>query len=182
MDTVKRNPDIPVDDLQSEFDYQSEVERQKRKRSDLDDKGFSSLEKKPGRDEARAWFQDEHGRVHRQMSRMMAMDAYSRHKELINLYYLSHPGATKMLQRDTSNDRTDYDVLKEKDSSYVEQRNVRPTATCRVGRKEKKASKVFGDESGKEEKPDTKQEGGDKVDVEHAKVTDFVCVKTGDLY
>ncbi|VDP04006.1 unnamed protein product [Heligmosomoides polygyrus] len=44
---------------------------------------------------------------------MMTMDAYSRHKELINLYYLSHPGATKMLQRDTSKDRTDYDVLKD---------------------------------------------------------------------
>ncbi|KAK5980422.1 hypothetical protein GCK32_020147 [Trichostrongylus colubriformis] len=112
MNTAKRNPDICVDDLQSEFDYQSEVERQKRKRADFDDKAFSSLEKKPGRNEARAWFQDEHGRVHRQMSRMMALDAYSRHKELINLYYLSHPGATKILQRDTRKDRTDYDVLK----------------------------------------------------------------------
>nr|CDJ96349.1 Folate-sensitive fragile site protein Fra10Ac1 domain containing protein [Haemonchus contortus] len=113
MDTVKRNPDISVDDLQSEFDYQSEVERQKRKRCDLNEKNFSSLEGGPGRNEARAWFQDEHGRVHRQMSRMMTMDAYSRHKELINLYYLSHPGATKMLQRDTSKDRTDYDVLRD---------------------------------------------------------------------
>ncbi|VDM73796.1 unnamed protein product [Strongylus vulgaris] len=44
---------------------------------------------------------------------MMAMDAYSRHKELINLYYLSYPGATNVLQRDTSRDRTDYDVLKD---------------------------------------------------------------------
>lgn len=113
MDKVKRNPDTCVDDLHSEFDYQSEAERQKRKRLDLNDKEFSSFEKKAPRDEARAWFQDEHGRAHRQMSRMMTMDAYSRHKELINLYYLSHPGATKMLQRDTSKDRTDYDVLKD---------------------------------------------------------------------
>ncbi|VDO59300.1 unnamed protein product [Haemonchus placei] len=121
MEAVKRNPDISVDDLQSEFDYQSEVERQKRKRCDLNEKNFSSLVSLMLR--ARAWFQDEHGRVHRQMSRMMAMDAYSRHKELINLYYLSHPGATKMLQRDTSKDRTDYDVLKLLRHSILSQDN-----------------------------------------------------------
>ncbi|VDN27736.1 unnamed protein product [Cylicostephanus goldi] len=155
MDTVRRNPDANVDDIQSEFDYQSEVERRKKKRNDLLEKDFSSLEKrpgrkeakawfqeehgrmhseverrkkkrndllekdfsslekKPGRKEAKAWFQEEHGRMHRQITRMMAMDAYSRHKELINLYYLSHPGATNILQRDTSRDRTDYDVLKD---------------------------------------------------------------------
>lgn len=39
------------------------------------------------------------------------MDVYSRHKELINLYYLNHPGATSRLQRNTSKDRTDYDVI-----------------------------------------------------------------------
>ncbi|ETN70746.1 hypothetical protein NECAME_14564 [Necator americanus] len=49
----------------------------------------------------------------RQISRMMAMNAYSRHKELINLYHLSYPGATNMMKRDTSKDRTDYDVLKD---------------------------------------------------------------------
>ncbi|KAK6736024.1 hypothetical protein RB195_018980 [Necator americanus] len=48
-----------------------------------------------------------------QISRMMAMNAYSRHKELINLYHLSYPGATNMMKRDTSKDRTDYDVLKD---------------------------------------------------------------------
>ncbi|KJH49482.1 hypothetical protein DICVIV_04419 [Dictyocaulus viviparus] len=113
MDDHKRNPEISVDDLQSEFDYRSETERNKRKRSDFYEKDFNSLTKKAGRNEARAWFQDEHGRVHRQISRMMAMDAYSRHKELINLYYLSYPGATKAMRRDTSKDKTDYDVLKD---------------------------------------------------------------------
>ncbi|KAE9414916.1 hypothetical protein Angca_002793, partial [Angiostrongylus cantonensis] len=108
-----RNPNISVDDLQSEFDYQSEAERRKRKRSDFNENDCNSMEKKSGRNEARAWFQDEHGRVHRQMSRMMVMDAYSRHKELINLYYLSYPGATNIMKRDTSKDKTDYDVLKD---------------------------------------------------------------------
>ncbi|KAL6735396.1 hypothetical protein Aduo_005842 [Ancylostoma duodenale] len=113
MDGVRRNPDAGLDDLQSEFDYQSEVERRKKKRNDLFEKDFSSMEKRPDRKEARVWFQEEHGRMHRQITRMMAMDAYSRHKELINLYHLSHPGATSILRRDTSKDRTDYDVLKD---------------------------------------------------------------------
>uniref|UniRef100_A0A1I7XU11 Protein FRA10AC1 homolog n=1 Tax=Heterorhabditis bacteriophora TaxID=37862 RepID=A0A1I7XU11_HETBA len=112
METIKRNPDLNVDDLQSEFDYQSEVERKKRRRTDFLEKEYLG-EEKPGRDEAKQWFQEEHGRVHRQMSRLMAMDAYSRHKEMINLYYLSYPGATKLLQIDTSNDRTDHDVLRD---------------------------------------------------------------------
>lgn len=43
----------------------------------------------------------------------MTLDVYTRHKELINFYYLSYPGATAKLQRDTSRDRTDYDVLKD---------------------------------------------------------------------
>ena len=46
------------------------------------------------------------------MSRLQTMDAYSRHKEMINLYHLCYPGATALLKRDTSKDRTDYDVLK----------------------------------------------------------------------
>lgn len=40
------------------------------------------------------------------------MDAYSRHKEMINLYHLSCPGAPSLFKRDESKDRTDYDVLK----------------------------------------------------------------------
>lgn len=43
----------------------------------------------------------------------MTLDVYTRHKELINQYYLCYPGATTKLQRDTSRDRTDYDVLKD---------------------------------------------------------------------
>lgn len=49
----------------------------------------------------------------RKINRLMQLDAYARHKEMMNLYTLCYPGAAeKYLKRDTSNDRTDYDVLK----------------------------------------------------------------------
>ncbi|RWS05312.1 5-oxoprolinase-like protein [Dinothrombium tinctorium] len=38
---------------------------------------------------------------------------YSRHKLLVNEYMLSYAGATTKLKRDTKNDRTDIDILKE---------------------------------------------------------------------
>ncbi|MCP9263974.1 Cathepsin B-like cysteine proteinase 3 [Dirofilaria immitis] len=51
--------------------------------------------------------------IFRRKQRLMTLDVYTRHKELINQYYLCYPGATAKLQRDTSRDRTDYDVLKD---------------------------------------------------------------------
>ena len=41
------------------------------------------------------------------------MTAYDRHKLLVNEYLLNYPGATKLLQRDTSKDKNDLDVIKE---------------------------------------------------------------------
>lgn len=48
----------------------------------------------------------------RQKRRLMTMDVYSRHKELINQYYLYYPGSTSKMVRDTSKDLTDYDFLR----------------------------------------------------------------------
>lgn len=45
-------------------------------------------------------------------SRMRYMNPYDIHKALINDYVLKKPGDTSLLQRDTSKDRTDIDVLK----------------------------------------------------------------------
>lgn len=87
------------------------------------------MEARPPRAEGKHWFQDEHSRMHRyfsyflifeinvftfrKMSRLVTLDAYQRHKEMINLYYLYYPGANRhLLERDTTSDRTDYDVLK----------------------------------------------------------------------
>lgn len=49
----------------------------------------------------------------RQKRRLLTLDVYSRHKELINQYFLYYPGATKRLKRDTSKDRNDYDVIRD---------------------------------------------------------------------
>lgn len=112
---TKRNPDIGLDDLESEFDYVSEAERRSGKRSKGD---FWGKERPgevplPGMSEARKIFDDEHSRLERQKRRLMTLDVYSRHKELINQYYLYYPGATARLGRDASRDRTDYDVLRD---------------------------------------------------------------------
>ncbi|XP_047491206.1 protein FRA10AC1 homolog [Penaeus chinensis] len=54
--------------------------------------------------------QDEGKRRRYQMSNLTA---YERHKMLINEYILYHPGSTNSLQRDTSKDKRDIDVIRE---------------------------------------------------------------------
>uniref|UniRef100_A0A914XD28 Protein FRA10AC1 n=2 Tax=Plectus sambesii TaxID=2011161 RepID=A0A914XD28_9BILA len=111
---TKRNPTFHVDDLESEFDYESEVEKKKaKKRTDFLTKEHPGEVKRPDRDQGKTLFDEEHGKVERQKRRWLSMDVYSRHKELINQYYLYYPGATKRLQRDTSKDKTDLDVIRE---------------------------------------------------------------------
>ncbi|VDK55741.1 unnamed protein product [Anisakis simplex] len=118
---TKRNPIVEYDDLNSEFDYGSEIEREKKKArklgKDNDLGGFRKSDAFVGsadRSRSRAAFDEAHAQIERQKRRLMTLDVYSRHKELINNYFLYYPGATKRLQRDCSNDRTDFDVLKER--------------------------------------------------------------------
>ncbi|XP_053688882.1 protein FRA10AC1 [Sabethes cyaneus] len=48
------------------------------------------------------------------MSRRLAkLNPYELHKHLINEYVLTKPGTTKHLQRDSSKDKTDHDVIRE---------------------------------------------------------------------
>uniref|UniRef100_A0A914HI56 Protein FRA10AC1 n=1 Tax=Globodera rostochiensis TaxID=31243 RepID=A0A914HI56_GLORO len=42
-----------------------------------------------------------------------AVDAYTRHKMMINNYVAYYKGSTKKLQRDTSNDKNDFDIIRE---------------------------------------------------------------------
>jgi len=50
----------------------------------------------------------------RQGYQMASLNAYDRHKQLVNTYQLYYPGATgNNLQRDTRNDKRDIDVIKE---------------------------------------------------------------------
>uniref|UniRef100_A0A915E1Y0 Protein FRA10AC1 n=1 Tax=Ditylenchus dipsaci TaxID=166011 RepID=A0A915E1Y0_9BILA len=45
--------------------------------------------------------------------RLHGMDAYTRHKQFINNYVLFHRGSTSKIQRDTSNDKNDFDIIRE---------------------------------------------------------------------
>ncbi|XP_077497368.1 protein FRA10AC1 homolog [Amblyomma americanum] len=49
----------------------------------------------------------------RERNCFLALDAYTRHKKLINDYLLCYSGATSKLKRDTSRDRTDLDIIRE---------------------------------------------------------------------
>ncbi|OZC06639.1 hypothetical protein X798_06376 [Onchocerca flexuosa] len=116
----KRNQSIDYEDLESEFDYAndagSSIDGGKNYRIRDDE-----LWKKPrlgeialpGEKKAKNIFDKEQAYFERRKQRLMTLDVYTRHKELINQYYLCYPGATAKLQRDTSRDRTDYDVLKD---------------------------------------------------------------------
>ncbi|CAG9535088.1 unnamed protein product [Cercopithifilaria johnstoni] len=116
----KRNLSVDYEDLDSEFDFAndagSSVNGGKSCRIRDDE-----LWKKPrfgeivlpDRKKTKDVFDKEQSYFERRKQRLMTLDVYSRHKELINQYYLCYPGATTRLQRDTSRDRTDYDVLKD---------------------------------------------------------------------
>ena len=53
------------------------------------------------------------GQKSRPNRRFLALDAYSKHKLLVNEYLLTHPGSTAKLKRDTRNDKTEYELLME---------------------------------------------------------------------
>ncbi|KAF5290895.1 hypothetical protein FQA39_LY14575 [Lamprigera yunnana] len=44
-------------------------------------------------------------------TKMSYMNPYDLHKTIVNEYFLKKPGDTKLLQRDSSRDRTDFDIL-----------------------------------------------------------------------
>jgi len=65
--------------------------------------GYSVFSEEAARDEGR-----------RQRHKLLALNAYDRHKLLVNEYLLTRPGATAtVLQRDKSRDRSDIDVVRD---------------------------------------------------------------------
>ena len=48
----------------------------------------------------------------RQRQNFLSMNAYDKHKMLINEYFLYYSGATNEINRDSSRDKSDYDVVK----------------------------------------------------------------------
>ncbi|CAR31477.1 Protein FRA10AC1 homolog [Caenorhabditis elegans] len=113
MDPRKiRNPYHGIDDLQSDFGDEPSSSSKPKRKGDFLNKDYSSEILKKRKTDGRGGFEEEHGRMHRRMAKMMSMNAYDRHKEMINLYYLSYPGATKLLNRKIQDETTDLDVLK----------------------------------------------------------------------
>merc|ERR1719348_1190415 len=49
----------------------------------------------------------------RTVGRMNSLNAYDRHKQLVNTYQLYYPGATGLNQRDVRNDKRDIDIIKD---------------------------------------------------------------------
>jgi len=98
-------------EYESAFEGDSEVEERRRRRLDLTQKLRPERESRPDGgffSEARAKHEGRVRRLH-----YLSLNAYDRHKELVNQYHLYHPGATRALQRDASRDRTDHHVLRD---------------------------------------------------------------------
>jgi len=66
---------------------------------------------------------------------LLALDAYSRHKELINNYFLYYSGGLKELKRNRSNDKTDMDILRENHQFVWEDSEAANTWEQRLAKK-----------------------------------------------
>jgi protein FRA10AC1 len=98
-------------DYNSEFEYDSEIERKRAKRSDLAHVGKKKKIKKPHQSEVTEEYNRDEGRKDR--FHILSLDAYDRHKKFINDYLQYYGGSMKQFERDASRDRTDHDVIKE---------------------------------------------------------------------
>ncbi|XP_064603089.1 protein FRA10AC1 homolog [Liolophura sinensis] len=98
----------------SEFETDSENERQRSKKESL--KGLVSKKKKTtdgvvSKHELEKEYSKEEGRTHR--FKILSLDAFSRHKQFVNNYLLYYGGSREDFRRDSSGDKTDFDVIRE---------------------------------------------------------------------
>ncbi|XP_035231947.1 LOW QUALITY PROTEIN: protein FRA10AC1-like [Stegodyphus dumicola] len=99
------------EDYESDFEYDAEVGEKRKARYDLAIKAPETKLFKPNRQAFHDECSREQGRI--QQKAFLALDAYSRHKKLINDYVLCYRGTTSKLKRDTSHYKTDHDIIKE---------------------------------------------------------------------
>nr|CAG4644416.1 EOG090X0H59 [Lepidurus arcticus] len=71
----------------------------------------------------------------RARSSILSLNAYDRHKRLVNDYILSNPGDTKLLQRDTTRDRRDIDVIRENHQFLWDESSSAETWESRLAKK-----------------------------------------------
>lgn len=98
-------------DYGSEFEYDSEFERNRQRRKDLATKAAPRRGTLPQKIEVTAQYNKEESK--KDLYHMLSLDAYSRHKKFINDYLLYYGGSASHFQRDTSQDKTDFDVIRE---------------------------------------------------------------------
>ncbi|XP_019644289.1 PREDICTED: protein FRA10AC1 homolog [Branchiostoma belcheri] len=101
------------DEYDSEQDHDAETEK---KRSIKDDELYrksrpSTSREVPSKRTVAAMYDKEE--TQNRMYHFRAMDAYGRHKELINNYLLYYGGKKEDFKRSTANDKTDLDIIRE---------------------------------------------------------------------
>ncbi|KAK3595865.1 hypothetical protein CHS0354_014689 [Potamilus streckersoni] len=109
------NPDLVqihnAGDYGSEFEYDSEAEKKRAKYNDLAEKTKPPKEKVVSKRKLEDEYSKEEGTIHR--LHFLSLDAYSRHKMLVNTYLSFYGGSVNQFKRDSSRDKTDMDVIRE---------------------------------------------------------------------
>ncbi|CAF1552253.1 unnamed protein product [Adineta steineri] len=132
-----------VSDLNSEFDN-TEKDEKKRKRDDLTEKvTFQQTSGLARKDDRIASANKERFR-----SQFMAMNAYERHKRLVNdyvRYYSKEKSFNEIFKRDASNDKTDLDIVRREHRFLWDEEEDEPEETW-----EKRLAKKYYDKLFKE--------------------------------
>ncbi|CAF1292674.1 unnamed protein product [Adineta steineri] len=132
-----------VSDLNSEFDN-TEKDEKKRKRDDLTEKvAFQQTSGLARKDDRIASANKERFR-----SQFMAMNAYERHKRLVNdyvRYYSKEKSFNEIFKRDASNDKTDLDIIRREHRFLWDEEEDEPEETW-----EKRLAKKYYDKLFKE--------------------------------
>ena len=99
------------EDYESDFEYDVEIGEKRKARQDLAVKVPENKVFKPNKNIFHEECSREQGKFRQQA--FLALDAYTRHKKLINEYVLCYRGATEKLKRNASNYKTDSDIIRE---------------------------------------------------------------------
>lgn len=99
------------EDYDSDFEYDAQVGEKRKSRHDLAVKESGNKVFKPNKQVFHEESSKEYGRIRQQS--FLALDAYTRHKKLINEYVLCYQGATGKLKRNAPNCKTDHDIIRE---------------------------------------------------------------------
>lgn len=123
--STSSRPTPYFEDYESDFEYDTEVGDKRKARQDLAVKSHESKVFKPNRQDFHEECSREQGKIRQQA--FLALDAYTRHKKLINEYVLCYRGSTEKLKRNSSNYKTDHDVLQENHRFLWEEEDVAST-------------------------------------------------------